>query len=123
MRKLRWIVMTMVVAVALAGLASVAGAQSEGEKPTATEVGVTAKEIRIAVIADVDNPVAPGLFQGSVDGVHGFAKYVNATGGLAGRKVVVDFIDSQAEPRRGAQRHHQGVRGRLRHGRDLRRVR
>ena len=30
------------------------------EKPTATEVGVTATEIRIAVIADVDNPIVPG---------------------------------------------------------------
>ena len=93
MRKLRWIVMTVVVAVALAGLATVAGAQSD-EKPTATEVGVTGKQIRIAVIADVDNPAIPGLFQGSVDGVRGFAKYINANGGLAGRKVVVDFIDS-----------------------------
>ena len=97
MRKLRWIVMTVVVAVALAGLATVAGAQSD-EKPTATEVGVTDKEIHIAVIADVDNAAAPGLFQGSVDGVRGFAKYINAKGGLAGRKVVVDFIDSKLSP-------------------------
>ena len=97
MQKLRWIVMTVVVAVALAGLATVAGAQSD-EKPTATEVGVTAKEIHIAVIADVDNSFAPGLFQGAVDGVRGVAKYLNATGGLAGRKVVVDFIDSRLSP-------------------------
>jgi ABC-type branched-subunit amino acid transport system substrate-binding protein len=89
--------MTVVVAVALAGLASVAGAQSD-EKPTATEVGVTDKEIHLAVIADVDNAAAPGIFQGSVDGVRGFAKYINAKGGLAGRKVVVDFIDSKLSP-------------------------
>ena len=55
------------------------------EKPTASEVGITADEIRIAVIADVENPLAPGLFQGSVEGVEGWAKYVNKHGGLAGR--------------------------------------
>ena len=39
------------------------------EKPKATEIGVTATQIKIAVEADVDNPFVPGLFQGVVDGV------------------------------------------------------
>ncbi len=74
----------------------VAQAQGGGdEKPEATEVGVTADEIRIAVIADIDTPVAPGLFKGSADAVEGFAKYINKTGGLAGREIVVDVIDSK----------------------------
>jgi hypothetical protein len=84
-----------IVAVAALG-ASPAAAQS-GEKPKATEVGVTANEIHIAVIADVDNPFAPGLFKGAADGVKGAAKYINSKaggGGVAGRKLVVDFIDS-----------------------------
>ena len=68
-----------------------AGAQPAGD----SEIGVTAKTIRIAVIADVDNPARPGLFSGSVDGVRAFAKFVNAHGGVAGRKVQVDFIDSR----------------------------
>jgi hypothetical protein len=72
-----------------------AAAQGSDEKPEATEVGVSADEIRIAVIADVDTPVSPGLFKGSADAVEGFAKYINKSGGLAGRKVVVDFIDSK----------------------------
>jgi Periplasmic binding protein len=78
-------------------LTPVAGAQSGGgsEKPTDSEIGVSADEIRIAVIADVENAPAPGLFQGSVDGVRGFAKFINSKGGLAKRKVVVDFIDSK----------------------------
>ena len=59
-----------------------------------TEVGVSKDTIRIAVIADVDNPVRPGLFQGVVSGVRAFAKFINGRGGLAGRKVQVDFIDS-----------------------------
>jgi ABC-type branched-subunit amino acid transport system substrate-binding protein len=73
--------------------AATAGAQSK-EAPKATEIGVTATEIRIAVVADVDNPFAPGLFQGSVDAVNGAAKYINSQGGIGGRKLKVDFIDS-----------------------------
>ena len=73
-------------------------AQSSNEKPKATEVGVTASEIHIAVVADVDNPFAPGLFKGAVDGVKAGAAFLNSKaggGGLAGRKVVVDFYDSK----------------------------
>ena len=44
------------------------------------------------------NAVAPGIFQGVVDGVEGAARYLNSKeggGGIAGRKLVVDFIDSK----------------------------
>ena len=78
-------------AVATVGTVS-ASAQSDANK--ATEVGVTPTQIRIAVVADVDNPFAPGLFQSAVDAVNGAAKYINANGGIAGRKIKVDFIDS-----------------------------
>ncbi|MEX2256251.1 MAG: ABC transporter substrate-binding protein [Acidimicrobiia bacterium] len=95
MRRKVWIATAAIVVIVTAMSSPVAGAQTDGEKPTATEIGVTADEIRIAVVADVDNQFAPGVFQGSVDGVKGWAKFVNANGGLAGRKVVVDFIDSK----------------------------
>ncbi len=89
----------LVAAAALVALCVVpASAQSSGEKAQATEIGVTPTEIHIAVEADVDNPFVPGLFQGIVDGVRAGAKYLNSKaggGGLAGRKVVVDFIDSK----------------------------
>jgi hypothetical protein len=92
----------IVIGALLVGLAVVtvgpATAQSSNEKPKATEVGVTASEIRLAVVADVDNPFAPGLFQGAVDGVKAGAAYLNSKdggGGLAGRKVKVDFYDSK----------------------------
>jgi hypothetical protein len=87
----------LVAAVALVGVLP-AGAQSSNEKPKATEIGVTANEIHIAVVADVDNPLAPGLFKGAVDGTKAGAAYLNSKaggGGLAGRKVVVDFYDSK----------------------------
>jgi len=68
------------------------------EAPKATEIGVDAKTIHIAISADVDNTIAPGLFKGGVDGVTGAVKYINANGGVAGRKVVLDFYDSKLNP-------------------------
>ena len=50
-------------------LVAVVPATAAKETPKATEIGVTADTIRIAVVADVDNPFSPGLFQGVVDGV------------------------------------------------------
>jgi ABC-type branched-subunit amino acid transport system substrate-binding protein len=97
MRRWGWVAIAAAVGIATAGLgAPSAGAQSTGGGATkATEIGVTATTIRIAVVADVDVTVDPGLFAGSVAGVEGYAKYINAHGGIAGRKLVVDFIDSK----------------------------
>ena len=47
------------------------------------------------VIADVDTPLAPGAYKGAKDAVEAWGKYQNSHGGLAGRKVVVDFYDSK----------------------------
>jgi hypothetical protein len=95
-RKSRVALAAAALLVGLVGSVPIAGAQSSGnEAPKATDVGITASEIHLAVIADVNNAAAPGLFQGSVDAVRGFAKFINAQGGLAKRKVVVDFYDSQ----------------------------
>ncbi len=95
----RWFVTAVVVAaVTLTAPVAASGASDSSEKPTATEIGVSANEIRIAIIADVDNPIVPGVFQGSVDGVRGAARYLNSKaggGGVAGRKLVVDFIDAK----------------------------
>jgi ABC-type branched-subunit amino acid transport system substrate-binding protein len=89
----------LVVALGLVGAlipAASAGARLEQAQPAASEIGVTADTIRIAVIADVDNAARPGLFQGSVDGIRAAAKFINANGGLAGgRQLQVDFIDSK----------------------------
>ena len=64
----------LVVCVGMLGATAVtAGAQSSSEKPTDTDVGITATEIHVAVIADVDNPIVPNLFKGSKDAVEGAA--------------------------------------------------
>src|SRR4029077_3597694 len=62
---------------------------------TASEVGVTPTTITVTVMADTGSPLRPGLFQGSVDGVQAWAKYINANGGLACRQVVVKVADSK----------------------------
>src|SRR5262245_49047503 len=86
--------MTVVAAVLVLGTthAPAASVRQAGTQPT--EVGVTATTIRIAVVADVSNAIRPGLFASVPAAVKAFATYVNQRGGLAGRRVVVDFIDS-----------------------------
>jgi hypothetical protein len=66
-----------------------------GKTLQSTEVGVTPTTITVTVMADVGSPLSPGLFQDSVDGVKAWAAYVNANGGLACRRVIVDVIDSK----------------------------
>jgi hypothetical protein len=95
-----FVIGALIVSLAALSVGS-ASAQSSNEKPKATEVGVTASEIHIGVVADVDNPFAPGLFKAAADGVKAGAAYLNSKeggGGLAGRKVVVDFYDSKLNP-------------------------
>jgi hypothetical protein len=101
MKRVWGVLVCAAIVVGLAGVSTTAGAQSSDEKPTATDVGITDKEIHIAVLADVDTPLAPNLFKASKDAVEGVAKYLNSKaggGGLAGRKVVVDFYDSKLNP-------------------------
>src|SRR3981189_3196709 len=82
----RWVV--LIAALGLVGAIFPAAAAASGPAPQpgqpASEIGVTADTIRIAVIADVDNAARPGLFQGSVNGVQAAAKFINANGGVAG---------------------------------------
>ena len=89
------LVVAAVAAGAFLGAALPAPSAGAAPAPGANDVGVTPSEIRIGVIADVDTPLAPGAFKGSRDAVVGFGKYINAHGGLAGRKVAVDFYDSK----------------------------
>ena len=96
MKGTRWVVLAGALGLVGALLPAAAAARSQQQQQSPdSEIGVTGDTIRIAVIADVDNPARPGLFQGSVNGINAFAKFVNANGGLAGRKVQVDFIDSK----------------------------
>lgn len=75
------------------GSSSAAGSAAPGG-----DVGITSTQIRVAVIADVNAKANPGLFQKSLNVVKAWASIVNASGGLAGRQVVVDAIDAQEDP-------------------------
>jgi ABC-type branched-subunit amino acid transport system substrate-binding protein len=75
-----------------------ASAGPAGPAAPADDIGITATTIKIGMIADVNTPVAPGLFQKSENAVRAWASNVNASGGLAGRQVVVDFCDSKLDP-------------------------
>jgi len=92
------VTIALLVTLTSLGTGAIAGAQGDGggnETLEATDIGITADEIRITVIADVENPFQPGLFKGSADAIAGFADYINDNDGLAGRELVVDFIDSR----------------------------
>ncbi|RMH67667.1 MAG: hypothetical protein D6683_17720, partial [Actinomyces sp.] len=65
-----------------------------GAELEATEIGVTADTITVLVAADVGSPLAPGLFQASMDGVEAWAEHVNDAGGLACRRVEVIEFDT-----------------------------
>jgi Periplasmic binding protein len=101
MKRIWGAALCVAIVAGVAGLSTAASAQSGSETPKATDVGITDKEIHIAVVADVDNTIVPNLFKASKDAVDGVGKYLNSKaggGGLAGRKVVVDFYDSKLNP-------------------------
>jgi Periplasmic binding protein len=102
-RGIRSVALATTLIVSMGATAAVAAAQSGSEKPKATEVGVTDTEIHIAVLADVDNTIRPGLFKGAQDAGEAWAGYINNSCKtknkcVAGRKIVVDFIDTKLNP-------------------------
>ena len=115
-RRRSWPMVAMAAAALVVAACSSAGGSSSGGSPTGSsttgsagftqsgpkapgsDIGITPTQIRVAMIADVNTSFQPGLFQTSVNAVKAWADIVNAHGGLAGRKVVVDFCDSQDNP-------------------------
>jgi Periplasmic binding protein len=87
-----------VLGVALVGVLPAGADVGRAAAGGASEIGVTASAVNVAVVADVDNAIAPNVFKGVVDGAQAAAKYVNANGGVAGRTLKVDFIDSHLNP-------------------------
>jgi ABC-type branched-subunit amino acid transport system substrate-binding protein len=86
----------MLSAVALACVIAIAvgtSATAQQGSSSSTATGVTDSEIHIAVLATIDNPFAPGLATPAVNGMKAWARYVNARGGVAGRKIVLDVTD------------------------------
>ncbi|MBU6330637.1 MAG: ABC transporter substrate-binding protein [Acidobacteria bacterium] len=80
------------------GAASAVDAKCKGASLESTEIGVTDKEITVEVMADTGSPLAPGLFQGNVDAMNAYAKWVNANGGVGCRQLKVIAWDSKLSP-------------------------
>lgn len=57
--------------------------------------GIDGKTIRVGVLGDPGNTVAPGLGQEFFDVADAFAKWCNAAGGINGRTIVVDKLDAK----------------------------
>jgi ABC-type branched-subunit amino acid transport system substrate-binding protein len=55
--------------------------------------GVTAKTITVGSISDISSPV-PGLFEGAKVGTEAYFAYINSQGGVNGRKLVLNGMDS-----------------------------
>jgi len=66
---------------------------SSGSATNGAGEGITPTTITIGEMADLSGPI-PGLFQGAAYGIDAWAAYVNSTGGINGRKIVVDHKDS-----------------------------
>jgi ABC-type branched-subunit amino acid transport system substrate-binding protein len=81
----------LVIAVLSLGIGI--GGATAGAATGTPSVGITSKTITIGQLADVSGPI-PGLFAGAEYGLQAWAAYVNSTGGIDGRKVVIDFKDS-----------------------------
>ena len=81
---------------ATSGTTTGSGTTQGGNVPggSATVQGITATTITLGQLADVSGPV-PGLFTGAVDGMDAWAAMVNASGGIDGRKIVIDHKDAQ----------------------------
>lgn len=65
-----------------------------GDAKGATDIGVTDTEIHVGTIADVSGP-KPGLNKGMHDSMKAFEKWCNDQGGILGRKLVVELLDSK----------------------------
>lgn len=85
MRSSRVLIALVAALVAVTG-ATLTAAGAQSARPKAGDVGITSSELRLAVIADVDTPVQPGLFQASVDAMKAWAKVVNQGGASPGAR-------------------------------------
>jgi Periplasmic binding protein len=75
-----------------------AAAGCSGVDLQATDTGITADTITVETIADVGSQAVPGMANGSLEAVRGWAALLNESGGLACRKIDVRAFDSKLDP-------------------------
>ena len=79
----------------VASLALSVGAQAAAAPSSAP--GITAKTVTVGSISDISSPV-PGLFAGAKTGTEAYFAYVNSQGGVNGRKLILNGMDSAFSP-------------------------
>jgi ABC-type branched-subunit amino acid transport system substrate-binding protein len=81
---------SLVAGLALAVSPSVAAASPQTP-------GVTATTVTVGSISDISSPV-PGLFAGAKTGTEAYFAYINSQGGVNGRKLILNGMDSAFSP-------------------------
>ena len=81
-------------------------------KPTKAQLsssaGISAKEVRVANISILTG-IVPGLFKGAQVGAEAYFKYLNARGGVNGRKITLDKFDDGFSGQRNQQLTQQAL--------------
>jgi ABC-type branched-subunit amino acid transport system substrate-binding protein len=78
----------LVIGTLIAGSGASAGASSAAAAP-----GITAKSVTVGSISDISEPIA-GLFEGAKVGTEAYFAYINSKGGVNGRKLILNGMDS-----------------------------
>ncbi len=68
-----------------------------GSGGTSPSPGVTPTSVTVGQVDDLSFPI-PGLFKGAEDGTEAYLAYINAKGGVNGRKIYLNAQDSTFEP-------------------------
>ena len=78
-----------------AGVSEDAGQGGGGGTNTASDVGVTASEIKVGNITAVGGPLGPEAFSGMLHGAQAYFQALNERGGINGRKVRFSTCDDR----------------------------
>lgn len=63
--------------------------------------GISGSEVDVGMVTTLTGPV-PGLFAGAQRGINAFATYINGTGGICGRRLVVKSADDNLDASQNA---------------------
>ena len=69
------------------------GATQAAAATPAAMPGITAKTVTVGSISDISEPIA-GLFEGAKVGTEAYFAYINSQGGVNGRKLIINGMDS-----------------------------
>ena len=82
----------LVLAFGSSALSLGIGATAGAATPAATP-GITANSVTVGSISDISEPIA-GLFEGAKIGTEAYFAYINSKGGVNGRKLILNGMDS-----------------------------